>query len=1455
MARILFFDQSVQDFQLLHSQLAPDDHHFVVHGDDNGLAQIASIAAQFSNLSAIHIVSHGKSGTMRLGDTLLDEASLREHKSALAQIGNALACDGELLIYGCEVGKGKSGRDFVDTLADLTGVNVAASQTMTGPERLGGDSRLDYQVGTISAPTLSFAEFTSNLPVSPGRVRSDIGSRKGDERINDIAIQADGSIVAVGVAGTKSFVQRYTSDGQIDYAYKPAILNTSPDLGATGVFLQADGKAIIVGLTGAQGYVERRNLDGTLDSSFGTSGRFLTNFAGSGDKPTDVTIQADGKIVLIGAGSSGDFAIQRLNANGTIDNGFGASGTLLTNVNLTDGATGVIVQADGKIVVGGSCFLPPSGTPDFNIVRYTSAGALDTSFDSDGKASTTFGASDFATALAVQADGKYVQVGYTDINAATTGPNDFAVVRWNADGTLDTSFDSDGRLTIDFTSDDRANAVAIQSDGKIIVAGSWDGGASDFAIVRLNTNGTLDTSFSSDGKANFTFGTGTFGAAEFAYTLKIQADGKIVVAGQSNSAGSGIGDNDIAMLRIDTNGSLDTSFGTAGKVKADVSLAATNEVAREVLVQADGKIIAVGESNGVGGLFRYNSNGTFDQSFGDGGKQVGTGSVVPSVAAALQGDGKIVTLGTSFGLLADASFQISRYTTAGALDTSFGINGGTSISFGAGTLNVASDLIMQSDGKIVAVGRSGGDSAIVRLTSAGQLDASFGTGGKVITDQSNIDDATSVIVQADGKIVVGGSNFLGNSANFSLARYTTSGVLDTSFSSDGRADATFGLEDIATSLALQSDGKYVQVGYTNVNNATTGPNDFAVARWNADGTLDTSFDVDGLVTIDFANDDRANSVAIQSDGKVIVAGSWDGGASDFAIVRLNTNGSLDTSFSGDGKANFSFANSGFGNAEFAYSVKIQADGKIVVAGSTNTGTTSNDSDIAIIRINSDGTLDTSFLGDGDTINGTSGADNLAGTISTDLMRGADGDDTLQGGLGPDTLDGGRGFDFASYLGAASSVVARLDINGGNTGEALGDVISNTEGLIGSNFGDTLIGNANANYIAGVDGADFLYGLGGVDSLLGAAGSDTLEGGLGADVIDGGSDFDFASYINAATAVTARLDIAGGNSGEALGDTYTAVEGIIGSGFEDFLLGQAGSNYLSGQGGADYLAGLAGSDTLLGDEGSDTLDGGVGADSLVGGNGLDFATYQNATAGLTARLDFASLNSGDGAGDSYSSVEGLIGSGFNDFLVGNTAGNYLTSIGGDDYLAGVEGNDTLIGGDGADQIWGGIGADIIDGGAGYDIARYDFAATGVVARLDGGAGSGEATGDTYVGIEALYGSAFGDFLIGDSGANVLVGLDGGDLLYGLGGDDILLGGGGIDAFAFNTAGFGADTVLDFATTAAAGANHDFIDFRGIGALSTFAITQSGADALITTNLGTVRLQGITSSTLVAGDFLF
>jgi uncharacterized delta-60 repeat protein len=210
----------------------------------------------------------------------------------------------------------------------------------------------------------------------------------------------------------------------------------------------------------------------------------------------------------------------------------------------------------------------------------------------------------------------------------------------------------------------------------------------------------------------------------------------------------------------------------------------------------------------------------------------------------------------------------------------------------------------------------------------GDLDTSFDSDGKVTTDIGGIDNrARSVAIQSDGKIVAAGYSNPGSNYDFTLARYNTDGTLDTNFDSDGKVTTAIGSgTDQAFSVAIQSDGKIVAAGYSN-----NGSNDdFALVRYNTDGSLDTSFDSDGKVTTAIGgSDDRAHSVAIQSDGKIVVAGHSDNGSNeDFALVRYNTDGTLDTSFDSDGKVTTAIGSA----SDFARSVAIQSDGKIVAAG-------------------------------------------------------------------------------------------------------------------------------------------------------------------------------------------------------------------------------------------------------------------------------------------------------------------------------------------------------------------------------------------------------------------------------------------------------------------------------------------------------------------------------------------
>jgi Ca2+-binding RTX toxin-like protein len=335
-------------------------------------------------------------------------------------------------------------------------------------------------------------------------------------------------------------------------------------------------------------------------------------------------------------------------------------------------------------------------------------------------------------------------------------------------------------------------------------------------------------------------------------------------------------------------------------------------------------------------------------------------------------------------------------------------------------------------------------------------------------------------------------------------------------------------------------------------------------------------------------------------------------------------------------------------------------------------------------------------------------DTLVGDTNANVISGGDGDDFIEGHGGADVIHGGLGNDTLSYASSAAAVQVDLVAGTGNGGDAQGNVLDGIENLIGSNFNDSLKGDAGDNRLDGGSGDDLLDGGAGADQLLGGAGNDT------------------ATYAGAAAGVKASLVNASTNAGDAAGDSYVSIENLTGSAFDDVLEGDAGAN------------------KLVGGAGDDVLIGGAGADQLIGGAGSDTASYAGALSGLTVSLADPTLNTGDAAGDSFDAIENLTGSGFDDVLIGTAGANRLD---------GGAGNDLLVGG---------AGADVLIGGAGIDTATYADSAAAVTVNLGTGRGSGgDAQGDTLAGIENLIGSAFDDVLTGAAGTNVLTGGAGND----------------------------------------------------------------------------------------------
>ncbi len=382
-------------------------------------------------------------------------------------------------------------------------------------------------------------------------------------------------------------------------------------------------------------------------------------------------------------------------AAGDLDLAFGTNGKVLTSF-YGDGAASVVLQSDGKIVVAGDS--NNGNDSDFAVARYNSDGTLDTSFSADGEVITDFGGEDYGTSVAIQSDGKIVVAGY----GSSGGPEDFAIVRYNTDGSLDTSFDTDGKLLIDFGRYENGKALAIQTDGKIVLAGNSvaaGGLAANINLVRLNTNGSLDTTFDSDGKV-----TTDIGPNDDALSIAIQSDGKIIIGGGSDASGS----LETTLIRYNSNGSLDTTFNSDGI--ALINFAISNDAAYSVAIQSDEKIIAAGYAD-LGGqvvfaLLRLNANGSLDTTFDTDGKvTTNFGSFYDGAySVALQTDGKIIASGYSSNGSQDF-FATARYNTTGSLDTTFDTDGKITTSFGS-LGDSAKAVAIQSDGKFVVAGYS-----------------------------------------------------------------------------------------------------------------------------------------------------------------------------------------------------------------------------------------------------------------------------------------------------------------------------------------------------------------------------------------------------------------------------------------------------------------------------------------------------------------------------------------------------------------------------------------------------------------------------------------------------------------------------------------------------------------------------------------------------------------------------
>lgn len=394
------------------------------------------------------------------------------------------------------------------------------------------------------------------------------------------------------------------------------------------------------------------------------------------------------------------------------------------------------------------------------------------------------------------------------------------------DGALDPSFGTGGKVITDFQQHDYAYAIALQPDGKIILAGYSTvpmnpGHNYVFAMARYNPDGTLDNTFGTGGRDTFDLGF-TTSYDETAWSMALQPDGKIILAGNHFNT-----NNDFALARFNADGSIDNTFGTNGVVMTNFG---TQDVIFCVALQPDGKIVACGYTG-----------------------------LIPN-----QND-----------------FALARYNSDGTLDNTFGTNGKVITDFG--DREEAWSLKILADGKLLVGGFSGFDFAVARYNSDGTLDNTFGGTGKLTTDFVGNDCGRALVVQNDGKYVLWGFNDSDYVYNFVGARYNTNGSLDNTFGSNGKAKVESPGQLMLYTAALQIDNKFVVGGEM--------LDDFFVARFLSNGAIDNSFDTNGIATVDFMNwGDQGFALAIQPDNKIVLGGNIHNGSNrDFALCRLLAN--------------------------------------------------------------------------------------------------------------------------------------------------------------------------------------------------------------------------------------------------------------------------------------------------------------------------------------------------------------------------------------------------------------------------------------------------------------------------------------------------------------------------------------------------------------------------------------
>jgi uncharacterized delta-60 repeat protein len=598
--------------------------------------------------------------------------------------------------------------------------------------------------------------------------------------------------------------------------------------------------------------------------------------------------------------------LTRFNTDGSLDTTFGNGGSLTSTLG---SAAGVVVELDGRIIVAAATSLNSQANNAFVVAAYNPNGSAVATFGNGGVVTTTFGTVnyDVAKAIVLQPDGKFVVAGTTAAGQA--------YARYNEDGSLDPTFGTNGKATVSASGSD-VTALAFPGDGKIVAAVTQTIPVSStvsvfYSLTRLTPAGALDPAFGTQGSVN---------TVRPAKSVLVQTSGRIIVA---STAGSYLADR-FVLDGFTATGSPDSAFGTGGETITAI-MGTVPATVNGVLVQPDGKIIVAGSS-----LVRYNPDGSLDTTFGT------SGRVTPAISislAVLRPDRKILVVGNGTVATGGIGLGLARYNADGSLDSAFGTGGTVIVNFSSPPdATWGRFLALQTDGKIVVFYFNRGGSpyatpGLIRFNSDGTQDTSFHATIPKLFPGSAIEYpiAGTSAVQPDGRILLSIATTDNFTQKAGLMRFNADGSLDPLFGNGGTIATS-----VSGTVRLQLDGRILLVG---TNPSIPASSNFAMARYYANGNPDTTFGTGGQVQASFGPNRNPWDFVLQPDGKILVAGRAAGAV--FALARFDPNGGIDTSFGTGGQVT-----DGLADTEPTVGpvyVALQPDGRIIAAGNATVG--------------------------------------------------------------------------------------------------------------------------------------------------------------------------------------------------------------------------------------------------------------------------------------------------------------------------------------------------------------------------------------------------------------------------------------------------------------------------------------------------------------------------------------